>query len=57
MILPSTLCWFNIGDDAWPLRLCLVDGMPRADARLLAIEELTSRGARWAAGKLCDSDR
>ncbi len=31
--------------------------MPRADARLLAIEELISRWGRWAAGRLCDGDR
>lgn len=31
--------------------------MPRADARLLAIEELMSRGGRWAAGRLCDAGR
>ena len=46
--LPSALWWANTGEEAWPLPLlrCLLDGMPRADARLLAIDELTSRGAR-----------
>ena len=46
--LPSALCWAKTGEEAWPLPLlrCLLDGMPRADARLLAIEELTSRGGR-----------
>ena len=46
--LPSALWWAKTGEEAWPLPLlrCLLDGMPRADAKLLAIEELTSRGAR-----------
>ena len=46
--LPSALWWAKTGEEAWPLPLlrCLLDGMPRADARLLAIDELTSRGAR-----------
>lgn len=46
--LPSALWWAKTGEEAWPLPFlrCLLDGMPRADARLLAIEELTSRGAR-----------
>ncbi len=46
--LPSALWWAKTGDEAWPLPFlrCLLDGMPRADAKLLAIEELTSRGAR-----------
>lgn len=42
---PSALCWAKTGEDAWPLLRCLFDGIPRADARLLAIEELISRGA------------
>lgn len=47
-ILPSALCWAKTGEEAWPppLLRCLLDGIPRADARLLAIEELTSRGPR-----------
>lgn len=46
--LPSALWWARTGEEAWPLPFlrCLLDGMPRADARLLAIEELMSRGAR-----------
>lgn len=46
--LPSALWWAKTGEEAWPLPLlrCLLDGIPRADARLLAIEELISRGAR-----------
>lgn len=57
--LPSAFWWAKTGEEAWPLPLlrCLFDGMPRADARLLAIEELMSRGARWAAGRLCDAGR
>lgn len=31
--------------------------MPRADAKLLAIEELMSRGGRCAAGRLCVAGR
>lgn len=46
--LPSAFCWAKTGEETWPLPLlrCLLDGMPRADARLLAIEELMSRGGR-----------
>ena len=46
--LPSAFWWARTGEEAWPLPLlrCLFDGMPRADARLLAIEELMSRGGR-----------
>ena len=46
--LPSAFWWAKTGEEAWPLPLlrCLFDGMPRADARLLAIEELMSRGGR-----------
>ena len=46
--LPSAFWWASTGEEAWPLPLlrCLFDGMPRADARLLAIEELMSRGGR-----------
>ena len=45
---PSAFWWAKTGEEAWPLPLlrCLFDGMPRADARLLAIEELMSRGGR-----------
>jgi len=53
-ILPSAWCWARTGDEACALRLCLFDGMPRAEARLLAIEELTSRWGLCAAGRLCD---
>lgn len=48
--LPSAFWWAKTGEEAWPLPFpvlrCLFDGMPRADARLLAIEELMSRGGR-----------
>ena len=46
--LPSAFWWAKTGEEAWPLPFlrCLFDGMPRADARLLAIEELISRGGR-----------
>lgn len=46
--LPSAFWWAKTGEEAWPLPLlrCLFDGIPRADARLLAIEELMSRGGR-----------
>ena len=46
--LPSAFWWAKTGEEAWPLPFlrCLLDGMPRADAKLLAIEELTSRGGR-----------
>ena len=46
--LPSAFWWANTGEEAWPLPLlrCLFDGIPRAEARLLAIEELMSRGGR-----------
>ena len=48
--LPSAFWWARTGEEAWPLPFpllrCLFDGMPRADARLLAIEELMSRGGR-----------
>lgn len=53
-ILPSTWAGATTGEEAWPLLRCLLDGMPRADARLLAMDELTSRGGRWVAGRLCD---
>ena len=53
-ILPSAFCWFSVGDGACALLRCLFDGMPLADAKLLAIEEPTSRCGRCAAGRLCD---
>lgn len=42
-IFPSACCWAKTGRGAWPLLRCLLDGIPRAEARLLAIEELASR--------------
>ena len=56
-ILPSACCWASAGDEACALRRCLFDGIPRAEARLLAIEEPTSRCGLWAAAKLCVSGR
>lgn len=44
--LPSALRLAKTGEEAWPLLRCLFDGMPRAEAKLLAIEELMSRGGR-----------
>ena len=44
--LPSALWLAKTGEEAWPLLRCLFDGMPRAEAKLLAIEELMSRGGR-----------
>lgn len=56
-ILPSAWCWARTGDETWPLRRCLLDGMPRAEAKLLAMEELASRWGRCAAARLCDAGR
>ena len=46
--LPSAFWWAKTGEEAWPLPLlrCRLEGIPRADARLLAMEELMSRGGR-----------
>ena len=40
---PSGFC-ARSGDDICRSLRCLFDGIPRADARLLAMEELISRG-------------
>ena len=41
------------GDDIGLSFRCLLDGIPRADARLLAMEELTSRECICAGSGLC----
>ena len=45
------------GDDVCLSLRCLFDGIPRADARLLAIDELISRGGRCAGNELCCWER
>ena len=56
-ILPSALCWFKVGEEAGPLLRCLLEGIPLAEARSLAIAEPASRDGRCAAGKLWDWGR
>lgn len=45
------------GDDVCLSLRCMLDGIPRADARLLAMEELISRGGRCAGNGLCCWER
>ena len=47
----------TFGDDVCLSLRCLFDGIPLADARLLAIEELMSRGGRCAGSGLCCWER